>query len=133
MPRYFFSSIYDTIDTVQLNDDIPDEYCNNACTTTCYSNALVTVRDPSTSSFMNTLVNKLYDMALALKNQFSMLETMATHVSSRGVVFAAIDAPPLVFQVNYEYVLYIQRYGPPLDGVFNQSYLADLRKEMATV
>lgn len=71
-------------------------------------------------------------MALSLKDQFNMLENMASHSCSRGIVFAVVDAPPLIFKVNYEYVLYIQRYGPPLDGVFNQVYLADLRKELAT-
>ena len=136
MPNYLTQSVYSNYrGMTQLYDNIPEEYIQQTtyAPVNLISSTLVATRDPSTSNFLNALVNKLHSMAIALKDQFTSLENIATHSCSRGVVFAEIDAPPIILKVKYEYILYIQRYGPPLDGVFNETYLAELRKELAAM
>jgi len=87
---------------------------------------------PSTTIFLQTLTDKLYDMALSLKQQFIDLADLRNNASQRGrgAIIASIDTQATV-SVKMEYVYYIQRYGPPLNGIFDPIYLDLIRAEMA--
>jgi len=83
---------------------------------------------PSTTNFLETLTNKLYDMAVSLKQQFA--EFAAIRGSrAQGAVIASIGASCAI-QVKQEYILYIKRYGPPVNGIFDEDLLTILRAEI---
>ena len=87
---------------------------------------------PSTTLFLQTLTDKLYDMALSLQQQFIDLTNFKNNTSQRGrgAIIASIDVQATV-SVKMEYVYYIQRYGPPLKGIFDPIYLDLIRAEIA--
>jgi len=122
MPRYFFSSAYTALATSsQLADNIP---ATNTPTTT--ANCCC----PSTTTFLSTLVDKLYTMSSRLKEQFDSLEEKANRVPQKGIIFAEIDTSVNV-AIKYEYILYLELHGPPIDGIFDEALLAKIRAEMA--
>lgn len=83
---------------------------------------------PSTTNFLETLTNKLYDMAVSLKQQFEELKAIRGS-SAQGAVIASIDATCAI-KIKQEYILYIRRYGPPVNGVFDEDLLTILRSEL---
>jgi hypothetical protein len=50
--------------------------------------------------------------------------------ASKGFILASIDTPQMVLGVSYEFVEYIKRHGPPVNGKFDQAKLADIRAEL---
>lgn len=87
---------------------------------------------PSTTIFLQTLTDKLYDMALSLQQQFIDLQNFKNNTTQRGqgAILAAIEVRGSVV-VRMEYVYYIQRYGPPINGIFDPIYLDLIRAEIA--
>ena len=57
-------------------------------------------------------------------------ETLRNKVVSygEGAILATIESTATVV-VRIEYVIYIQRYGPPVDGVFDEELLNTIRTE----
>jgi hypothetical protein len=85
----------------------------------------------SSVNFLEKLSNKLMDMTKSLQEQFAELVRPPPSTGSDGGVYIAkIDTPVMVIGVKYEYVLYIQRYGPPENGLFDETILAELRAEL---
>lgn len=85
---------------------------------------------PSSTKFLETLTDKLIDMAAALQKRITELESRPPPGTTRGVIFADISVGSHA-SVKYEYVIYIQRYGPPINGIFDPIYLDLLRAELA--
>ena len=87
---------------------------------------------PSTTIFLQTLTDKLYDMALSLQQQFIDLQTFKNNTTQRGegAILASIEVRGSVV-VRMEYMYYIQRYGPPIGGLFDPIYLDLIRAEIA--
>lgn len=136
MPQYFYSSVYATMATSsQLADNIPTAIqpttiiTQPAVTdpTTSSSNCCC----PSTTTFLSTLVDKLYTMAQTLKGQFETYESLAKKQPARGAVFAEIEVADVKLEIKYEYVIYIEKHGPPINGIFDEALLAQIRVEMA--
>lgn len=137
MPQYFYSSVYTTLATSsQLADNIPTAIqptiqqpttTTDPTTTTTSSSCCC----PSTTTFLSTLVDKLYTMAQTLKSQFENYENLAKKQPARGAIFAEIEVADVNLQIKYEYVIYIERHGPPIDGIFDETLLAQIRAEMA--
>jgi len=71
-------------------------------------------------------------MALSLKQQFIDLQNFKNNTTQRGegAILAAISVKGHVV-VKMEYVYYIQRYGPPINGIFDIIYLDLIRAEIA--
>jgi hypothetical protein len=69
-------------------------------------------------------------MSSRLKEQFDSLEEKANRVPQKGIIFAEIDTSVNV-AIKYEYILYLDLYGPPIDGIFDEALLAKIRAEMA--
>ena len=85
----------------------------------------------SSVNFLEKLSNKLMDMTKSLQEQFAELVRPPPSTGADGGVYIAkIDTPVMVIGVKYEYVLYIQRYGPPSDGIFDETILSELRTEL---
>ena len=88
---------------------------------------------PSSTVFLQTLTDKLILMTNALKKQFADLEANsgATRVAGRGAILASIEIRgDIIF--NTEYYLYVMRYGPPVNGIFDPVYLELIRAELLT-
>jgi hypothetical protein len=87
---------------------------------------------PSSTVFLKTLADKLFLMTQSLKTQFADLEAngMGTRITSRGVLLANISIQTSL-QFKPEYFIYIMRYGPPVNGIFDPVYLELIRIEIA--
>jgi len=87
---------------------------------------------PSTTIFLQTLTDKLYDMALSLQQQFIDLQTFKNNTTQKGqgAILAAIEVKGSVV-LRMEYVYYLARYGPPINGIFDPIYLDLIRAEIA--
>ena len=86
---------------------------------------------PSSTVFLDTLTNKLIEMTTSLQTQFADLlaNSMATRTVGKGPLLANISIRANV-QYKSEYFIYIMRYGPPVDGIFDPVYLDLIRIEL---
>lgn len=84
---------------------------------------------PSTTKFFEDLVIKLEEMTISLKVQFEELRNQRPDRNGREVVLADIkvNSPPV--RIKQEYFIYVQRYGPPVDGKFDETLLNKIRSE----
>jgi len=88
---------------------------------------------PSSTIFLQTLTDKLILMTTSLKQQFADLEanSRATQVAGKGAFLASIEIKgEIVFKS--EYFIYVMRYGPPVNGIFDPVYLELIRAELMT-
>jgi hypothetical protein len=70
-------------------------------------------------------------MTKALKQQFADLEANCQKPSTyRGLTLVTIDVKGDA-TIRYEYLVYLQRYGPPINGIFDPIYLDLIRAELA--
>ena len=72
-------------------------------------------------------------MTNSLKKQFADLEanSAANRVIGKGAFLASISVKgDINFKV--EYFLYVMRYGPPVNGIFDPVYLELIRAELLT-
>ncbi len=85
---------------------------------------------PSSTKFLETLTDKLIEMTNSLKEQFSELVKPPSNTGAKGVLLATI---PLSANVDskIEYFMYVNRYGPPTNGIFDPIYLDLIRAELA--
>lgn len=81
--------------------------------------------------FFSTLSDKLVSMTESLQKQFDALRREALARSANGPIMASVVAPKMTLGVKYEYIEYINRYGPPADGVYDPVILETLRQELA--
>lgn len=87
----------------------------------------------SSISFFSKLSEKMLDMVNTLKKQFQECKDNARPTQTKGFFLASIETPKMVIGVKMEYIEYIKRYGPPSDGIFNESLLQKLRIELGIV
>jgi hypothetical protein len=87
---------------------------------------------PSSTIFLETLTEKLLLMAEALKIQFAELQSNSkgTAQQAKGAILAEITVQGNIV-AKYEYIIYIQRYGPPINGKFDPVYLERIRDELS--
>ena len=85
---------------------------------------------PSSTKFLEKLTTKLIDMTTSLKQQFEDLKNNQKE-------FMGPPAPRLVeitvntnVSVRRVYYLYLQRYGPPVNGIFDPDYITLLQAEL---
>ncbi len=85
---------------------------------------------PSSTKFLETLTDKLIEMTESIKTQIEELENRVPSCH-RGLRIAEIDVPVPPIAVKQEYLIYIKRYGPPINGIFDPIYLDLIRAELA--
>lgn len=85
---------------------------------------------PSSTKFLETLTDKLIAMTQSLKQQFKDCMATPSANKGRGIILVNIEVNAKV-RFKYEYVLYVQRYGPPVNGIFDPVYLDLIRAEIA--
>lgn len=85
----------------------------------------------SSVNFLETLSDKLMLMTESLQKQIAELtRPPEANNGEGGVYLAKIDTPVMMLGIRYEYVLYIQKYGPPDNGIFDEAILDTLRTEL---
>jgi hypothetical protein len=127
MPIYFRPSVFNTLQGTGFNIGLgtvinPDE---SVVINTNSGNCCC----PSTTNFFETLVNKLEEMTLSLKEQFA--ELIRPPIPNKNLILssAGIEVPQA--DLFYEYVVYVQRYGPPPNGQFDPDLLDIIIAELA--
>ena len=85
---------------------------------------------PSSTKFLDTLTDKLIEMTKSLKQQFSELVKPRPANGARGVFLAEVPVSATV-NIKEEFIIYINRYGPPINGIFDPIYLDLIRAELA--
>lgn len=84
----------------------------------------------SSISFFATLSEKMLAMVNTIKQQFEEIKENCKPKEVRGFFLASIEAPKQFIGVKVEYLEYIKRYGPPKDGIFEETLLQQLRVEL---
>ena len=87
---------------------------------------------PSSTVFLDTLTTKLLAMTRSLQQQFTDLEKnqKPPSVGPRAPRLAEIKVSAVV-SVKYAYFIYVQRYGPPVNGKFDPLYIDLINAEIA--
>lgn len=81
------------------------------------------------SKFFSSLANKLLEMATAINKRIDDIKKNCSKTTERGFLLASIETPVMQLGVKYEYLEYIKRFGPPVDGKFDEAKLEQLRIE----
>jgi len=110
---------------------MPFYIVSNKCSTSsaktaCNSNT--SCKD--TIRFFGNLATKLLEMAESIDARIERIKEDCVPRQASGFFLAEITAPQMTLGVKYEYIEYIKRYGPPEDGVFDETLLNKLREEM---
>ena len=84
----------------------------------------------TTLSFYGTLATKLLDMAESIHTRIENLKKSWNIKPSSGVIMAEIEVAKMVIGVKAEYLEYVRRYGPPVDGIFEPAKLALIRDQL---
>jgi hypothetical protein len=84
---------------------------------------------PSSTKFLDTLTDKLIEMTQSLKEQFS--ELVKPPKPGPSGVFLASTSVSAKVETKEEYFIYVNRYGPPINGIFDSIYLDLIRAELA--
>lgn len=86
---------------------------------------------PSSTVFLDTLTTKLIAMTRSLQQQFDDLKkNQAPALGPRAPRLAEIKVSANV-SVKYAYFIYVQRYGPPVNGRFDPLYIDLINAEIA--
>lgn len=127
MPTYFQGSLAAAIGSAGLTNPYTltsSPGSTNAPTDNCCC--------PSSTKFLSDLTNKLVAMTESLKQQFADLQANCQTIPTKaaGPIFAEINISATL-KPKYEYLIYLQRYGPPTAGIFDPIYLDLIRAELA--
>jgi hypothetical protein len=86
--------------------------------------------DRNSAIFFTNLANKLLEMSRAIDARMTELSNRVCAPETKGFLLASIETPQMVLGVSYEFVEYIKRHGPPVNGKFDAQKLADIRTEL---
>ncbi len=74
---------------------------------------------------------KLLEMSQAIEERIEQIKKNCNQEKpSDGFLFASIETPQMLITVGQEYVIYLQRYGPPHHGRFDPCKLESIREEL---
>ena len=86
--------------------------------------------DKKSSVFFNTLASKLLEMSHSIEERIEKIKkNCGGPKQADGFLFASIDTPEMCITVGEEYLIYIQRHGPPHHGKFDHHKLSHIRRE----
>ena len=93
--------------------------CCNTCTI-----------DKKSSIFFNTLASKLLEMSQSIEKRIEEIKKNCnTPKQADGFLFASIETPEMTICIGEEYIIYMQRHGPPHHGKFDHHKLNHIRRE----
>lgn len=100
---------------------------NKQCTTSQISGN----SNQNTIQFFDSLSTKLLEMSEAVQKRIDDIKANCTAPQkTKGISLVSIDTPSMLLGVKVEYLVYVQRYGPPTNGVFDEKKLEQLRIEL---
>ena len=122
MPNLFTGSTVSSTLSGSGLADAPTSYSSSASDCCC----------PSSTVFLDKLTTKLIAMTRSLQQQFEDLKKNQKPPSTgpRAPRLAEIKVSAVV-SVKYAYFIYVQRYGPPVNGRFDQVYIDLINAEIA--
>lgn len=85
--------------------------------------------DIDTVDFIGKMTEKLITMIHVIDKRIEdarQENTAPTQVSGFGYA----EIPQIKVQIKQEYIVYICKYGPPTDGIFNMTLLNDIREKL---
>lgn len=94
------------------------------------SSTVQNVSSNNNAKFFSNLAAKLLEMAEATNKRIEEARNSNPCEVSSAVVLASITTPVMTIGVKYEYIEYINRYGPPPNGIFDEEILEQLRGEL---
>lgn len=80
--------------------------------------------------FLNDLTTKILNMSIAIDKRMNDLQNKVCSIEKSGFILASIETPKMAISVGLEYIEYVRRYGPPINGQFNTDKLRILRAEL---
>jgi hypothetical protein len=83
----------------------------------------------SSLNFFSKLSEKMLTMVKSLKKQFEECRAQITS-KAKGFLLAEVEVKTTPLSVKYEYIEYIKQYGPPENGIFDETKLQKLRDEL---
>lgn len=89
--------------------------------------------DRNSALFFNNLANKLLEMSQAFEDRIEKLKNDCGKTQANGFLFASIETPAMQISVGGEYVIYVQRFGPPPLGKFDPVKLDAIRAEINAI
>jgi hypothetical protein len=82
------------------------------------------------SKFFSDLAAKLLEMTTAINKRIEDIKKNCGGKAQSGFLLASVEAPVMNLGVKYEYIEYIKRFGPPIEGKFDEKKLEQLRIEL---
>ena len=76
---------------------------------------------------MNSNYNFYYGIITEI---ISLSDVLMAAQTQAGVYLATADITIPPVQAKIEYIIYVQRYGPPINGIFNQNLLAIIKSDL---
>jgi hypothetical protein len=98
---------------INVQDDLCEAYCNTKFI-----------------DFIDQLASKLHDAMIVQRDLIDRLQDEANARVGQGAILASITVPPQTLGIKYEYIEYINRYGPPSNGEFDNNLLNAIRIEL---
>lgn len=82
-------------------------------------------------AFLSTIAEQLQDLAEAVEARIEYIKetAVAKPKNMNNHILASIDTPNMNITVGAEYILYVQKFGPPPLGKFDPEKLAIVRVE----
>jgi hypothetical protein len=82
--------------------------------------------DRNSSIFFYNLANKLLDLSKTIEAKINDLKNTGGVNRELGIL-VSISTPSMVLGLKFEYAVYLERYGPPPDGQWDENRLALIR------
>lgn len=86
--------------------------------------------DRNSALFFNNLALKLLEMSRSFEERIEQVKKNCGDKQVSGFILVSIDTPQMAISVGSEYVIYVQRYGPPPEGKFDPEKLTKIRTEL---
>ena len=83
-----------------------------------------------TTIFFSKLASKILIMSETINDRINVIKSQVCTTSESGILLASIEAPVMAIAIKYEYIEYIKQYGPPVEGIFDEDKLTNIRKQL---
>jgi len=86
--------------------------------------------DRQTVLFISTVATKLLDLTTSIDDRIETIQKNCKGYTSEKLILASVDTPNMNISIGPEYVIYVQKHGPPKLGQFDPDKLAEIRAEL---
>lgn len=86
--------------------------------------------DMDTVEFVEKMTGKLILMVESIDKRIDDALKQGAVPEKDVVGFGYVEIPNIMVQIKKEFMIYLSKYGPPADGMFNMDLLNDIRREL---